>query len=140
MRGTSDQQIESLVALTPRIGPKEHPIRRIKPLADRMPQELSPTLASCTPRAQRHSALDRLTRCHSECAASQRVRKRVEEMFGWLKTIGDERKIRYCGVGRNGLRAEMALPAYSLVRKATLMPPAVISGAGPCLLRCNAPT
>ena len=43
MRGTSDQQIESLVALTPEdLVPHEHPIRRIKPLADRVLQELSP--------------------------------------------------------------------------------------------------
>ena len=40
MRGTSDQQIESLVALTPEdLVPHEHPIRRIKPLADRVLQE-----------------------------------------------------------------------------------------------------
>ena len=44
MRDTSDQQIESLVALTPEdLLPQEHPIRRIKPLADRVLQELSPT-------------------------------------------------------------------------------------------------
>ena len=44
MRGTSDQQIESLVALTPEdLVPQEHPIRRIKPLADRVLQELAPT-------------------------------------------------------------------------------------------------
>ena len=46
MRGTSDQQIESLVALTPEdLVPHEHPIRRIKPLADRVLQELSPTFS-----------------------------------------------------------------------------------------------
>ena len=46
MRGTSDQQIESLVALTPEdLVPQGHPIRRIKPLADRVLQELSPTLS-----------------------------------------------------------------------------------------------
>ena len=40
MRGTSDQQIESLVALTLEdLVPQEHPIRRIKPLADRALQE-----------------------------------------------------------------------------------------------------
>ena len=44
MRGTSDQQIESLVALTPEdLVPHAHPIRRIKSLADRVLQELSPT-------------------------------------------------------------------------------------------------
>ena len=43
MRGTSDQQIESLVALTPEdLVPHEHPIRRIKPLAERVLRELSP--------------------------------------------------------------------------------------------------
>ncbi len=46
MRGTSGQQIESLVALTPEdLVPQEHPIRRIKPLADRVLQELSPTFS-----------------------------------------------------------------------------------------------
>ena len=46
MRGTSDLQIESLVALTPEdLVPQEHPIRRIKPLADRVLQELSPAFS-----------------------------------------------------------------------------------------------
>ena len=46
MRDTSDQQIESLVALTSEdLGPHEHPIRRIEPLADRVLQELSPTFS-----------------------------------------------------------------------------------------------
>ena len=46
MRGTSDQQIESLVVLSPEdLVPQEHPIRRIKPLADRVLQELSPTFS-----------------------------------------------------------------------------------------------
>ena len=72
---------------------------------------------------QRHSALDRRTSRHAGHAASQRVRKRVEEVFGWLKTVGGGRKLRYCGVARNGLWAEMALAAYNLVRMAKLMPP-----------------
>ena len=46
MRGTSDKQIESLVALTPEdLVPQEHPIRRTKPLADWVLQELSPTFS-----------------------------------------------------------------------------------------------
>ena len=53
---------------------------------------------------------------------NQRVRKQVEEVFGWLKTVGGGRKLRYSGVARNGLRAEMALAEYSLVRMAKLMP------------------
>ena len=49
--------------------------------------------------------------------------KRVEEVFGRLKTVGGGRKLRYCAVARNGLWAEMALAAYNLVRIAKLMPP-----------------
>ena len=57
--------------------------------------------------------------------------KRVEEVFGWLKTVGGGRKLRYCGVARNGLWAEMALAAYNLVRMAKLMPPPSPPGAVP---------
>ena len=46
MRGTTGEQIESLIALTPDdLVPQGHPIRRIKPLADRVLRELSPTFA-----------------------------------------------------------------------------------------------
>ena len=78
---------------------------------------------------QRRSALDRRTSRHAGYAASQRVRKRVEEVFGWLKTVGGGRKLHYCGVARNGLWAEMALAAYNLVRMAKLMPPPSSPGA-----------
>ena len=80
---------------------------------------------------QGRSALDRRTSRHAGYAASQRARKRVEEVFGWLKTVGGGRKLRYCGVARNGLWAEMALAAYNLVRMAKLMPPPSSPGAVP---------
>ena len=47
---------------------------------------------------------------------SQRVRKRVEEIFGWVKTVGGGRKVRYIGVARNRLWAELTAAAYNLVR------------------------
>ena len=57
MRVTSDQQIESLVALTPEeLVPQEHPIRRIKPLADRVLQGLSPTFSRMYAKGGRPSA------------------------------------------------------------------------------------
>ena len=59
------------------------------------------------------------------------MRKRVEEVFGWLKTAGGGRKLRSCGVARNGLWAEMALAAYNLVRMAKPMPPPSSPGAAP---------
>ena len=52
---------------------------------------------------------------------SQRKRKRVEEIFGWTKTVGAGRKLRYKGVARNQLWAEMTLAAYNLVRMGKLV-------------------
>ena len=51
---------------------------------------------------------------------SQRVRKRVEEIFGWVKTVGGGRKVRYVGVARNQLWAELTAAAYNLVRMVKL--------------------
>ncbi len=43
----------------------------------------------------RYSALDARTSKPSGYAISQRIRKRVEEIFGWMKTVGGYRKTRY---------------------------------------------
>ena len=51
---------------------------------------------------------------------SQRARKRIEEVFGWVKTVAGGRKLRYCGVARNRLWAEMTIAGYNLVRLAKL--------------------
>ena len=51
---------------------------------------------------------------------SQRKRKRVEEIFGWTKTVGGSRKLRYKGVERNRLWVEMTMAAYNLVRMGKL--------------------
>ena len=51
---------------------------------------------------------------------SQRKRKRVEEIFGWTKTVAGGRKLRYLGVERNRLWAEMTVAAYHLVRMSKL--------------------
>lgn len=66
------------------------------------------------------TAVDGRTTRHSGYAVSQRARKRVEEIFGWLKTVGGGRKLRYRGVARNTLWAELAAAAYNLVRLAKL--------------------
>ena len=54
-------------------------------------------------------------------AISQRIRKRVEEIFGWMKTVGNFRKTRYVGFGANQFAAYMLAAAYNLVRIATLL-------------------
>ncbi|MGH7691979.1 MAG: IS5 family transposase [Candidatus Dormibacteria bacterium] len=52
---------------------------------------------------------------------SQRKRKRVEEIFGWTKTVGGGRKLRYKGLDRNRLWAEMTAAAYNRVRMSKLL-------------------
>ena len=51
---------------------------------------------------------------------SQRARKRVEEVFGWINTVAVGRKLRCCGIARNRLWAEMTIAGYNLVRLAKL--------------------
>ena len=51
---------------------------------------------------------------------SQRARKRIEEVFGWVQTVGGGRKLRYRGLARNRLWAEMTIAGYNLVRLAKL--------------------
>jgi IS5 family transposase len=53
-------------------------------------------------------------------AISQRVRKRIVEVFGWIKTIGNFRKTRYTGLGANQLAAHLLASAYNLLRIAKL--------------------
>jgi transposase len=64
--------------------------------------------------------LDRRTTRHAGYQISQRIRKRVEEIFGWIKTVGEGRKLRYKGIVRNQLWMELTVAAYNLVRMAKL--------------------
>ena len=60
--------------------------------------------------------IDARTTRHPGYAISQQKRKRVEEIFGWLKTVGGLRKTRHRGVERVGWMFTFALAAYNLVR------------------------
>ena len=64
--------------------------------------------------------IDSRTTRHPGYAISQQKRKRVEEIFGWLKTIGGLRKTRHRGVERVGWMFTFALAAYNLVRMRNL--------------------
>ncbi len=59
----------------------------------------------------RRSAIDRRTTRHAGYHQSQRRRKRVEEVFGWIKTIGGGAKLRYLGRARNKLWFQLAAAA-----------------------------
>ena len=72
--------------------------------------------------AQRtHSAVDGRTTRHPGYGVSQKIRKRVEEIFGWMKTVGEFRRTRYRGVERTGLAGYFVATAYNLVRMANLL-------------------
>lgn len=65
----------------------------------------------------RHTpGLDRRLTRHPSYALSQRIRKRVEEIFGWMKTIGGLHKSRFRGVARTELYAHFVGSAYNLLR------------------------
>ena len=71
------------------------------------------------------SAIDGRTTRHDSYTVSQRIRKRVEEIFGWIKTVGGFRKTRYRGTDRTQLAAWWVGAAYNLVRMTKLVPQAV---------------
>ena len=65
---------------------------------------------------RRNSAIDGRTTRHAGYAISQRKRKRVEEIFGWIKTVGGMRKLRHRGLELVGWMFTFAAAAYNLVR------------------------
>jgi len=64
--------------------------------------------------------LDGRTSCTEGYKVSQRKRKRVEEIFGWLKTVGGMRKTRFIGEARTQIAAYLSAAAYNLLRIAKL--------------------
>ena len=68
----------------------------------------------------RKSAIDGRTTRHPGYAVSQRLRKRVEEIFGWMKTVGNLRKTRHRGADRVGWVFTLTAAAYNLVRMRNL--------------------
>ena len=69
----------------------------------------------------RRSAIDRRTTRHAGYAMSQRARKRIEEAFGWIKTVAGQGKTQFRGVERVGLAFTFAAAAYNLVRLPRLL-------------------
>jgi len=74
----------------------------------------------------RASAIDGRTTRHGGYAVSQRIRKRIEEGFGWLKTVAGVKKTRYRGIEKVGWAFTFAVAAYNLVRL-----PRLLAGASP---------
>ena len=71
---------------------------------------------------RRRSAIDARTTRHPGYAISQRIRRRIEQYFGWMKTVGTLRRTRYRGRRRTELYAHITGAAYNLLRMAKLLP------------------
>mgnify|MGYP002621630152 FL=1 len=69
----------------------------------------------------RRSAIDGRTTRHGGYVASQRIRKRIEEAFGWIKTVAGQDKTKFRGRDRVGWAFTFAAAAYNLVRLPRLM-------------------
>jgi transposase len=71
--------------------------------------------------AGRRSAIDGRTTRHPGYEVSQRIRKRIEEAFGWAKTVAGLRKMRHRGLPKVGWQFTLAMAAYNLVRLPKLL-------------------
>jgi transposase len=82
--------------------------------------KVTPQVAQNTKRSG-GSAIDGRTTRHSGYEVSQKKRKRIEECFGWLKTIALMRKVRHRGLEKVGWVFTFAAAAYNLVRMKNLL-------------------
>ena len=69
----------------------------------------------------RRSAIDGRTTRHPGYKVSLRIRKRIEEAFGWIKTVAGQDKTKFRGRDRVGWAFTFAAAAYNLVRLPKLM-------------------
>ena len=70
---------------------------------------------------RRRSAIDRRTTRNPGYAASIRIRKRIEEAFGWIKTVAGMRKTKLCGLDKVDWAFAFSAAAYNLVRLPKLL-------------------
>jgi transposase len=71
--------------------------------------------------SNRRSAIDRRTTRHPGYAVSQRIRKRIEEAFGWIKEVALQRRARHRGKDRVGWQFTLTAAAYNLIRLPKLL-------------------
>src|SRR5882672_8006280 len=103
----------------PRVG-------RVRKLG-RCPSEMRVTPHVAQNIAGRSSAVDGRTTRHAGYAISQVIRKRIEEAFGWSKTIAGLGKLHHRGLPKVDWQFTFAMAAYNLIR----LPKLLARGAGP---------
>jgi hypothetical protein len=70
---------------------------------------------------RRRTSVDGRTTRHEGYAVSQRVRKRIEEAFGWAKTVAGLAKTKLRGTPRNAFKFTLTMAAYNLIRMPRLL-------------------
>jgi hypothetical protein len=88
-------------------------------VADLRDRNVTPHVAQNTSR--RRSAIDGRTTRHPGYAVSQRIRKRIEEIFGWTKGAAGLRKTRHRGIDRVGWAFTLTVTADNLIRLPKLL-------------------
>lgn len=80
---------------------------------------------ACNDKRPGGSAIDARTTRHAGYEVSQRIRKRIEEVFGWAKTIGQMRQTKLRGYAKVGFQFVLTMASYNLVRMRNLLQPEV---------------
>lgn len=88
-------------------------------VADLRDRRVTPHVAQNT--SGRRSAIDTRTTRHAGYGASQRIRKRIEEVFGWVKSAAGQGKTRFRGLARVRFAFTLTVAAYNLVRLPKLL-------------------
>jgi hypothetical protein len=92
--------------------------------ADLRERRITPQIAQNaydTGKSSRRSNIDGRTTRHADYAAGQKCRKRIEQIFGWLKTVAALLKSRFRGLDRFAHGFYLALAAYNLGRMPKLL-------------------
>ena len=121
MRGTDETtgSLFSYVDLEDRI-PARHPLRKVREIVNDALTSMDVRDPAHCPKA-RHSAIDGRTTRHSGYAASQKRRKKIEEPFGWAKTVGGMAQTMLRGVERVRARFTLTMAACNLARLPCLL-------------------
>ncbi len=122
MRGadTQTKQLFSYVNLEDRI-PAQHPLRAIRTLSDDTLKALSEDFDRLYSREGLPGIAPEKLAENADYQASQVVRKRVEEIFGWMKTIGVMAETRHRGLAKVDWQFTLVLAAYNLARMPKLL-------------------
>jgi len=93
---------------------KKHPLRLVEAMVEECLKELDERFSNMYP------AIHGRTSSHDGYASSQRERKRIEDVFGWIKTVACLHKLRHRGARKVERLFAFAAAAYNLVRMRNL--------------------